>query len=596
MFFVLDAVKSKVDVSDWQHNIYEILDTEMEDLERLYGVTLYKLTKAGIEIHGFELSANGGVVVTLQTMQDIIESQLLIYKLQYKDALEFQLIRFENMSQTYRNKGKFVIWLKKTFPCLKPLYKRKGSMGFYGLLISTQLERVEYINVPWGCLGISFLGSHNDAVCTIGTVILPNTIFDMVLSWKNFSGIRQVDTLVFPNKMTFFAQSAFYGAYVKHIVLPKSLSVIGEGCFVSSKLVSIELPSSLTQVGQSAFSRCNCLTEVVIHGDADTPTLELSSTFSNCRDLTSVVSTRSLNLYRTFYQDASLEQVVFKDNSCVQKLGDSTFLGCIKLHTLQLGNSYTEIASSCFDHCISLESFDFAPTLKRIGYEAFAYCSALTHIDLSKTQVNTVEDGAFRNCFSVQMLQLSPMCSVIGRNAFSRMDLSRLDVPPEISSIDAFAFAYNSGLSVVTYKGSFNIKVQPTAFLGCNLVKAMSTEDGIIYGSLLRQRQGSFEFDSLVAFLKGWSGYRDEQGFPLIYFDDLFIYDSESVVAPTIEQKELVLQFIFKYVECVEWHINWGDSGKQGFFKDVPSASHITKYWFKSSGSSFSPRRMLAEK
>lgn len=579
MFFVLDVVSNKTDVSDWKHNTYAVLDTEAEDLERVSGVSLYNLAKAGIKVQGFDLSSTGEVLVTLQTMKDIIEVQLLVYQIKYKTDIEFKLISFENMSQAYRNKGKFVAWLKETFPCLMPLYKRKGSMGFYGLIITVNLAEVDYFTVPWGCLGISFRRGKTEKAA-LGTVTLSNTIFDGVLSWEDFSDLV-VDTLVLPNTLTEIRSYAFKKASIKHIVFSESLSQLGDYCFQSSQLVSVELPVSLNSVGSGAFNQCDALIDVKINGDVDVAPLYLQNTFGSCHILKSVVSNRSLVLENTFADDFALEQVILDKGSCVTKLGRTAFRNCEALHTLQIGNSYTGIDDFCFENCKRLSHFEFAPTLEKIENGAFSRCALLDVVDLSRTQVRRIAREVFKNCSSLKTLYLSPMCEFIGDSAFINTSILSLTVPKTINTIEAFAFAYNSNLKVVEFEDKTNLNVHTTAFLGCDLGEVVVNDKCAVYGSIMRFVSVTLTFDDLFILLQRWSGCKDNQGFPLMYFENLTFKNNISGKEPTLEQKELMLQFIFKYVRCVVFPTETS-AGKKKFFEGVPSAAFIPNRWFES--------------
>ena len=117
---------------------------------------------------------------------------------------------------------------------------------------------------------------------------------------------------------------------------------IGSSTFYNCRgLTSVIIPESVTSIGSSAFSGCSGLTSVII---PESVTSIGSSAFSGCSGLTSVTIPNS-----------------------VTTIGSYTFEGCSNLISVFYGN-ITNIEHYAFMDCKNLLSFTFPKSVKSIGH------------------------------------------------------------------------------------------------------------------------------------------------------------------------------------------------------------------------------------
>ena len=160
------------------------------------------------------------------------------------------------------------------------------------------------------------------------------------------------------------------------------LKTIGYSAFSRSGLQSIEIPASVKTIGRAAFKRCTALTTVTfekgsqlktIEGGRSTASYNYSGVFSDCTSLTSIEIPAS-----------------------VKTIEVAAFQGCTALTTVtfEKGSQLKTIGGESF-------SFD------SYYYGAFYSLPNLKTVDMSAcTQVEKIEECAFRNCSSLQLFKI----------------------------------------------------------------------------------------------------------------------------------------------------------------------------------------------
>ena len=80
-------------------------------------------------------------------------------------------------------------------------------------------------------------------------------------------------------------------------------------------------------------------------------------------------------------------------------IGDSAFIGCVRLANMTIPNSVTSIGDSAFFACSGLTSVTIPDSVTSIESWAFRYCSSLTNVSLPKSLKGELDEGSvFCDC------------------------------------------------------------------------------------------------------------------------------------------------------------------------------------------------------
>ena len=270
----------------------------------------------------------------------------------------------------------------------------------------------------------------------------------------------------------------------------ESISFTGERTFADSGITELDLSNAtFTTIEQTLLGGCNTLTKVTL---PDT--------------LTSIGQ-------KAFYNLPALNEVVLKDPSKLESIGASAFVSTA-ITSLDLSETQiTSIPDDAFWLCRSLESVNLPATVTSIGSGAFSAtgltninfedltslttigpsafeAASLTDVDLSKTQVETIMDGAFHNNDSLRSVtvpttvtEIKPQSfnqcanletlvipeeselTTIGKNAFSSTGMESVDLSnaTKLTTLGDSAFGDNPSLSDVKLPDSITT-VPPSAF------------------------------------------------------------------------------------------------------------------------------------
>ena len=154
-------------------------------------------------------------------------------------------------------------------------------------------------------------------------------------------------------------------------------------------------------------------------------------------------------------------------------IGEEAFRGNIKLRHLSLENSITEIQREAFLNCtnmkqiempgvqvirqkafagcVKLEKVEFMKPVRRMEKNIFAGCKRLMTMKMDQeSRQSRIEEGTFRECQSLQEVQVPTNFTEIGKFAFYKcIDLSQFSFSGDLKKIGASAF-YQCGISAVS--------------------------------------------------------------------------------------------------------------------------------------------------
>lgn len=259
---------------------------------------------------------------------------------------------------------------------------------------------------------------------------------------------------------------------LKSVVLPEGLETIGAYAFgvsaatSSTALESVTIPSTVKTIGESAFYGAANLREVTFakRQDGSCALTDIENfAFRECTSLTEIVIPDSVTTLGVATQEN------FYDNP---DFGASVFYGCTALRSVTLPNGLTDLQSNTFTDCTSLETVVIkdGSALQRIAPYAFAG-SGLATVDLTKANnLVLIDEYAFYNSPVEEILFGEVNEISIGGYAFSGAKLTELVLPANIIAIGPYAFGDVATLTTVTLaEDSRLISIGEGAFRGTSV-------------------------------------------------------------------------------------------------------------------------------
>ena len=261
-----------------------------------------------------------------------------------------------------------------------------------------------------------------------------NTYFGYIFGASSYSG-----------------NSSYVPSSLKTVIITGGTSIDDDAFCKCASLVSIELPDGLTQIGSDAFRDCASLANIKIPASV---TSIAPWAFWECISLKNIAISNgvtSIGRY-AFYGCTSLKNIAIPDS--VISIGSSAFECCTSLEKITLpfvgatkegtSNTYfgyifgvgyagsipsslktviitggSTIYSGAFKNCTSLENIEIPDSVTSIGISAFRDCTSLGSIIFGKnSQLTSIEYSAFYNCTSLASITIPDDVTFIGWNAF----------------------------------------------------------------------------------------------------------------------------------------------------------------------------------
>ena len=360
---------------------------------------------------------------------------------------------------------------------------------------------MEDFNVSPSIIPIPWVFNRAD----IKTISLPSTL--QSIGSNAFYDCTNLTSVIIPQNLTSIGSNAFDNCRnLTSIELPNSLISIGEYAFASCvSLTSIELPNSVTSIGYKAFSGCTGLTSIEIPNSV---TSIGSHVFSSCSNLTSITIGNGIKDLNNgdFDGCSNLTKVMLNSNALVSqihyvhftineifgrqveeyilgenitKIGEYAFFGG-NLKSIVIPNSVTSIEDHAFKNCFSLTSIELPNSVTSIGYNAFSGCTGLTSIEIPGSVTN-IGISAFSYCTNLTSVTIGNSVAMIGVEAFRGCSrLVSIEIPNSVTSIGSTTFKDCTSLTSVTIGNGLK-DISSTAFDGCNsLTKVALNSNAIV--------------------------------------------------------------------------------------------------------------------
>ena len=264
--------------------------------------------------------------------------------------------------------------------------------------------------------------------------------------------------------------------------IPATVTTIGAGAFKDcEKLENIVIKPSVTNISNYAFNGCTSMTGVVFEESEETLKLGYNTynsdgtgkgMFYDC-PLQSVFIGRPLN-----YSYYSVNTVKYSDYP--GRFGYSPFANNATITKAHFGNPVKAIQLYLFAGCTSLTTLQYNSNCKPTIIEKYAFwsCRSLTETDIVYPEsVNTIGDGAFRYCTSLEGYTIPNHITTVGNYAFQNCEkLASVVVKPSVTSIGNGAFNGCTSMTGVVFEES-----EETLKLGYNTYNSDGVGKGMFY-------------------------------------------------------------------------------------------------------------------
>ena len=150
----------------------------------------------------------------------------------------------------------------------------------------------------------------------------------------------------------------------------------------------------------------------------------------------------------------------------VKVIGNSAFLGCESLSSINIPNSVTYIGNDAFGCCESLTNINIPNSVTNIGDRAFRGCNSLTSINIPNS-VTYIGNSAFGECESLTNINIPNSVTNIGDWAFERCEsLTNINIPNSVTNIGNNAFYFCRSLTNINIPNSVT-NIGDSAFDKC---------------------------------------------------------------------------------------------------------------------------------
>ncbi len=292
--------------------------------------------------------------------------------------------------------------------------------------------------------GVTTVANYAFANSKISKVTLSNSVTTLGVGAFQNAKLTAID---FANsKVTAIPDGAFEGSTLTAIVLPDSVVSVGEYAFAGSALASFK-GEQLRSIGSYAFANCAALTKIAL---ADGVTEMGEAVFSECIALTEVTL------------------------PSVTQLGDYTFWGATKLHTVTFGATATTTGKYTFANT-PVVNVVLGGATEVISEGAFYGCESLESIalpsakedDATSKTVTKIEAYAFEGCYKLKTVYGIEEVEDFGALSFYNTALTELNLE-RATYISYMAFATQEGRtpSYDTLSIPVAVTIEDYAFFG----------------------------------------------------------------------------------------------------------------------------------
>ena len=329
-----------------------------------------------------------------------------------------------------------------------------------------------------------------------GDVILPETFNGMPVTKiadEAFYDCETITSIVIPDSYTTIGREVLsYCLSLKSVYIGKNVTYIGEYSF-TSPVESIEVhPENLTykSIDGNLYTKDGAVLLRYAFG-SPALTFRVPDGVTTIGDEACIFSMNMVRViipesvatlgYGAFGEAYNLACVVFEGDCKITEIPDYCF-AWTDLREITIPSCVTKIGEGAFEGCIELYEVNFADNsnVTTIGELAFANCSKLRFVDFGdNSQLVTIGDDAFDECmglYSVEFGANSKLESISG--AFNYTGMQQISIPASVTDISN-AFVGCAKLSGVFFEEGSQLTNMSGAFKDCMNLHGISIPEGV---------------------------------------------------------------------------------------------------------------------
>lgn len=289
--------------------------------------------------------------------------------------------------------------------------------------------------------------------------------------WGIFNGCPNLKNVEFEEGTDNIHSGLFAGSGLKAIVIPDTVKRIGLYAFSNCEdLKTVQLPEKLEEICGYAFSSCPGLKTITLPENVVSIGEHAFGKSSNLKEVVFEGNTlEKLDAY-CFADALSLEKINLP--SSIISIENYAFSNCGKLKAISLGENVTSIGSYAFTNCTSLTELSLPASLTSIGSRAFINCSGLKEVTLPANfgDISVANDGIFYGCTELSNVIFAEGITKIPNSAFRNTGIYEITIPPTVTEIGSYAFAYCEKLRKIDLPEGLT-KINGYAFQNCTILK-----------------------------------------------------------------------------------------------------------------------------
>lgn len=139
----------------------------------------------------------------------------------------------------------------------------------------------------------------------------------------------------------------------------------------------------------------------------------------------------------------------------IKKIGDGAFSSVNNIKKIVIPGTVEEIGANAFSNNTTLEEVKIEYGVKKVGDYAFSGCSSLKSIEFPDSVIY-IGYASLLRCVLLENIKLSSKITSINYYTMAYTNISEIDIPEGITSIDGYAFEGCSRLEKVKIPASLN--------------------------------------------------------------------------------------------------------------------------------------------
>ena len=338
-------------------------------------------------------------------------------------------------------------------------------------------SRTKVIRYPGGKSGaytipntVTSIGPAAFNLCTnLTNVTIPNSVIE--IEHSAFAGCYSLSSIAIPGSVASIGDWVFNGCKsLSSVKIPNGVTNIGSYTFIDCRnLESVAIGNGVISIGDMGFYYCTNLTSIYFRGNAPSlggivfgndnkaiiyylpGTTGWGSSFGGLpavRAYTSVTNNNTITLSE-YAGPGGDEMIPGTINDLpVTSIGDMTFHGCTRLHSVIIPDGVAHIGNAAFYECSYLTNTVIPDSVSYIGNYAFCGCYSLPRITIGN-HVISIGDLAFYYCTNLTSVYFRSNAPNIGSSVFYNDNKATAYYLP--GTFGWSAFIVNAGIPIALW-------------------------------------------------------------------------------------------------------------------------------------------------